>query len=170
MWPCAILELNIDHCVYRQINIRKNLWRHNDRVQTDIETVSWTLDGPLFSLDSGQPKNDVLTHKIINVPTTTMYMKTSSEKLWDERSTWRRPSFSTVIIMIVNTLTRAMLECCNIDQPKNHHHLAHKHTLIHSPITQEADVSSYIHHETEHAYLVLKLIFNINIFTAGKLT
>ena len=42
--------------------------------KTDIETVSWTLDDPLFSFDSGQPKNDVLAlHKIINVSTTTMY-------------------------------------------------------------------------------------------------
>jgi hypothetical protein len=46
--------------------------------KTDIETVSWTLDDPLFSFDSGQPKNDVPTlHKIINVSTTQpkIYMK-----------------------------------------------------------------------------------------------
>ena len=42
--------------------------------KTDIETVSWTLDDPLFSFDSGQPKNDVLSlHKIINVFTTAIY-------------------------------------------------------------------------------------------------
>ena len=28
--------------------------------KTDIETVSWTLDDPLFSFDSGQPKTTFL--------------------------------------------------------------------------------------------------------------
>ena len=62
--------------------------------KTDIETVSWTLDDPLFSFDSGQPKNDVSSlHKIINVSTTAIYTwktsssSSSSKELWDERST-----------------------------------------------------------------------------------
>ena len=62
--------------------------------KTDIETVSWTLDDPLFSFDSGQPKNDVPSlHKIINVSTTAIYTwktsssSSSSKELWDERST-----------------------------------------------------------------------------------
>ena len=156
--------------------------------KTDTETVSWTLDDPLFSFDSGHPqKRRSYSSKILDSSTATaticIYMKIKiiivvvpHKEVWDERSnlkTWSSPS--TDIIMIVNTLTLAnawMLKHWPTQKPSSYSRL---HTHIHT----HTDTNVYSHDTTVliivHAHLpfipgVHKLDLSSNIFTAGKLT
>ena len=156
--------------------------------KTDTETVSWTLDDPLFSFDSGHPqKRRSYSSKILDSSTATaticIYMKIKiiivvvpHKEVWDERSnlkTWSSPS--TDIIMIVNTLTLAnawMLKHWPTQKPSSYSRL-HTHIYIHTHTnvySHDTAVLIIVHAHLPFIPGVHKLDLSSNIFTAGKLT